>query len=288
MDAELSLACLKRPNARIPRTVPDYNEKYLPFWEHLEALRWHIVRSLIAILSTTLAALLSGKSVFHTLVLGPSRPDFWTYRVLSRVSEWLDAPALCIYQPLLTLQSRELAGQLTMHVHVALVTGLVNAFPYVLWELWRFVKPSIPLNRQGVAKASIFMISLLFILGLLFGYYIITPLAIHFLANYQLDPSIVNRFDLVSYVSTVATLTLACAFMFQLPVATYLLARIGIVTAHDMRTYRRHTSVAILILAAIITPPDVMSQLLVAVPLLLLYQCSVLITQFVENRNYTK
>lgn len=288
MDARFSFAYLKRLNAYIQRTVPDYNEKYLSFWEHLEALRWHTIRSLTAILSATLAAFLSREFVFHTLVLGPSRPDFWTYRLFFRLSEWLDAPALCIHQPPLVLQSRQLAGQLTMHVHVALVIGLVGAFPYVLWELWRFIKPSIPLNRQEITKASIFMINLLFILGAFFGYYIITPLTIQFLANYQLDPSIINRFDLISYVSTITNVTLACAFVFQLPLVMYLLARIGIVTAHNMRTYRRHTSVAILILAAIITPPDVMSQLLIAVPLLLLYECSILIAQFVGNRNYTE
>lgn len=129
------------------------------------------------------------------------------------------------------------------------------------------------------------MVSLLFMLGLLFGYYIITPLVIHFLANYQVDPSIVNRFDIVSYVSTVVTLTLACAFMFQLPVVAYFLAKVGIVTAYGMRAYRRHAIVAILILAAIITPPDVMSQLLIATPLVLLYEYSILIARLVENKD---
>ena len=265
--------------------VPNHDEDYLPFWEHLEVLRWHIIRSLAAILVVALVAFSSKEFIFHTLLLGPSRPDFWTYRILCYLSKCLGAPSLCIQPPPLILQSRQLAGQFTMHMRAALVLGLIGAFPYVLWELWRFVKPGVPFKRRGAIHTSIFIVSLLFILGTLFGYYVITPLVIHFLANYQLDPGITNSFDMVSYVSTVTTLTLACAFMFQIPVVVYFLAKIGIVTARLMRSYRRHASVAVLVLAAIITPPDVISQLLIAAPLVLLYECSMLIVQFVENKD---
>ncbi len=261
------------------------DEKYLPFWEHLEVLRWHITRALVAILAAAVVAFLSKEFVFHTLVLGPSRPDFWTYRMLCRLGELLDTPALCIHPFPFTLQSRQLAGQFTMHMRASLILGLIGAFPYVLWELWCFVKPSIPPKKREIIYSSVFIMSLLFMLGTLFGYYIITPLVIPFLANYQVDPSIINRFDIASYMSTVATLTLACAFMFQLPVAIYFLAMVSVVTAHSMRIYRRHAIVVILILATIITPPDVMSQLLIAVPLVLLYESSVLIAQFVANRD---
>jgi sec-independent protein translocase protein TatC len=171
-----------------------------------------------------------------------------------------------------------------MHMLSSLVLGLIGAFPYVLWELWFFIKPGVLPKNRHLVYSSIFVVSLLFMLGILFGYYIVTPLVIHFLANYQVDPSIVNRFDIVSYVSTIVTLTLACAFMFQLPVVIYFLARVNVVTAHSMRAYRRHAIVAILILAAIMTPPDVISQLLIATPLVLLYECSIFIAQFVENR----
>ncbi|MHA7877304.1 MAG: twin-arginine translocase subunit TatC [Bacteroidota bacterium] len=265
--------------------MPRHTEAYLPFWEHLEVLRWHIIRSLIAILGLALIAFLSREFVFHTLVLGPSRPDFWTYRMLFHLSEWLDTPALYISPPPLTLQSRHLAGQFIMHIRTALIIGSVGAFPYVLWELWHFVKPGITLSKYSVTHIGIFTISFLFALGALFGYYIITPLVIYFLASYQLDPSIVNRFDIASYVSTVGTLTLTCAFIFQLPVVMYFLAKIGMVTAQNMRNYRKHACLAILILAAIMTPPDVVSQLLIAAPLLLLYECSILITQFVANKD---
>lgn len=260
------------------------DEKYLPFWEHLEELRWHIVRSLIAILAIAFVAFLSKEFVFHTLLLGPSQPDFLTYRVLDHLGKWLNVPALHIQQSPLALQNRQLAGQFTMHIRTSLVMGCGGAFPYILWELWRFVRPGMPTNKYGGINTGVFIVSLLFMLGTLFGYYIITPLVIHFLTNYQLDPSIVNKFDLASYVSTVITLTLTCAFMFQLPVGIYFLAKVGVITAHSMRVYRRHASVAILILAAIITPPDVMSQLLIAAPLALLYEGSILMAQFVENK----
>ena len=264
--------------------MPSHNEKHMPFWAHLEVLRGHIIRSLVAVLAIATLAFLAKEFIFHTLVLGPARPDFWTYRMLCRLGEWMEAPALCIQQLPFTLQSRQLAGQLTMHLFASLVLGLIGAFPYVIWELWRFVQPAIPLNKQGVIHGSVFFVSVLFMLGILFGYYIITPLVIHFLANYQVDPSIVNRFDITSYVSTVIALTLACALMFQLPVAIYFLARVGIVTARSMRAYRRHALVAALLLAAIITPPDVMSQLLIAAPLWLLYEFSICLAQFVANR----
>ena len=263
--------------------MSSHDEAYLPFWEHIEVFRWHIIRSLVAILSMAFVAFLAREFVFHTLLLGPTRPSFWTYRVLCRLGELMHSPALCIQQLPLTLQNRQLAGQFTMHMLSSLVLGLIGAFPYVLWELWCFIKPGVLPKNRHIVYSSIFVVSLLFMLGILFGYYIVTPLVIHFLANYQVDPSIVNRFDIVSYVSTIVTLTLACAFMFQLPVVIYFLARVSVVTAHSMRAYRRHAIVAILILAAIMTPPDVISQLLIATPLVLLYECSIFIAQFVEN-----
>lgn len=259
-------------------------ESHMPFWAHLEVLRGHIIRSLGAILALAIVAFLSKAFIFHTLVLGPARPDFWTYQMLSRLGVWLEAPALCIKQLPFTLQSRQLAGQFKMHLLASLVLGLIGAFPYIIWELWRFVKPALPPHKHRTIQGSVWLISLLFMLGILFGYYMVTPLVIYFLANYQVDPSIVNSFDITSYVTTVITLVLACALLFQLPVAIYFLAKAGIVTAHSMRTYRSHAIVVILLLAAIITPPDVMSQLLIAAPVWLLYESSILIAQYITNK----
>ncbi len=267
--------------------MSSYDEKYMNFWEHLEVLQWHIIRALAAILVVAVAAFWSKEFIFHILILGPTRPDFWTYRVLSKLGELMNAPALCINALPFTLQSRQLTGQFTMHLLSSLVIGLIGAFPYTIWELWRFVKPAIPPKKRSVLQDSGLVVSVLFMLGILFGYYIITPLVIHFLAHYQLDPSISNVFDITSYITTVFTLVLACAFMFQLPVAVYLLAKAGVVAAHHLRAYRKHAVVVILVVAAIITPPDVMSQILVALPLMLLYEFSILIAQFISNKEKT-
>lgn len=261
-----------------------HDEAYMTFWEHLEALRGHIIRSLVAILIVGTLAFLAKQFVFHTLILGPSRPDFWTYRMLCKLGELMDAPSLCIDQLPFTLQSRQLAGQFTMHLLASLIIGLIGAFPYIVWELWRFIRPGIQLSSTSMALGSTLLMSLLFILGTLFGYFIVTPLVIQFLANYQLDPSIPNVFDITSYVATVVTLVLACTLTFQLPMIIYFLAKVGIVTTRLMRTYRSHAIVAILILAAIITPPDVMSQVLLAIPLVLLYEFSIFIAQLAAHK----
>ena len=264
--------------------MPRHDEAYMTFWEHLEELRWHIIRSLVAILIIGTLAFLAKQFVFHTLILGPSRPDFWTYRMLCKLGEFMDAPSLCIDQLPFTLQNRQLAGQFTMHLLASLVIGFIGAFPYTVWELWRFIRPGIQLSSSSMALGSTLLVSLLCILGILFGYFIITPLAIQFLANYQLDPNITNVFDITSYVVTVVILVLACALTFQLPMIVYFLAKVGIVTTRLMRTYRRHAIIAILILAAIITPPDVMSQILLAIPLILLYEFSIFIAQLAAQK----
>jgi sec-independent protein translocase protein TatC len=257
-------------------------EAYMSFWEHLEALRWHIIRSVIVILGLSLLAFVSKEFVMHTLVLGPSRPDFWTYQMLHKLSIMLDAPNLCIGQHPLTFQSRQLAGQFTMHLAISLGLGFIGAFPYVIWELWRFVSPAIQLPKRRVIYTTC-LVSLLFLLGILFGYFIITPLVIQFLASYQLDSEITNFFDVTSYISTLLTLVLACALVFQLPMVVYFLAKVGIVTSQLMRTYRRQAIVIILTLSAVITPPDVMSQVLLAIPLILLYEFSIFIAQLAAH-----
>lgn len=267
------------------------DQQHMPFFAHLEVLRGHILRSLGVILVIATLAFLSKEFVFHTLVLGPARSDFFTYRMLRWLGEWMKIPALNINQLPFILQSRQLTGQFTTHLLVSFFLGIIGASPYVAWEIWQFVKPAIPLNKYKIIYSSVSLISLLFALGVMFGYYLVTPMVIYFLAHYQVDPSIVNHFDITSYVNTVITLVLSCALMFQLPVIVYLLAKVGVVTARSMRNYRRHAIVVGLILAAIFTPPDVMSQLLIAAPLLILYEFSIVIAQFVinkENQQATK
>ncbi len=264
--------------------MPQHDPTSMPFLAHVEQLRWHIIRALVVLVVFSVMAFLAKSFVFHVLILGPSRPDFWTYRLLCKLGTLLNAPALCIEQLSFTLQSRQMTGQFTMHLTSSFVIGLIGAFPYAFWELWRFLKPGLYATEGHVIRGTVFFVSVLFFLGVLFGYYVIAPLAINFLANYQLDPSILNEFDIISYVSTLATLVLACAFIFQLPFIVYCLAKAGLLTPSIMRAYQKHAIIAILIVAAIITPPDVMSQLLIALPLVLLYEFSIFMARFVTHK----
>lgn len=256
----------------------------MTFLDHLEQLRWHIIRSLIAIVVFAIAAFISKDLLFHTIILGPSRPDFWTYDMLCQMSLWIGSPALCIEQLPFIIQSRQMTGQFTMHITASFVVGLVLAFPYAFWEIWRFIKPGLYPKERNAARGASFYVSFLFITGVLFGYFIVTPLSINFLANYEIDASILNEFDIVSYVTTVVTLVVACGVLFQLPIVTYFLTKAGLISAELMIRFRRHAIIVILILGAMLTPPDPFSQVLVALPLVGLYQVGIWIAKRVARK----
>ena len=257
----------------------------MSFIDHLEELRWHIIRSVSSIIIFSLLAYIYIEDIFNYVILGPKRVDFWTYRMLCKLSDALNLPNLCVKKLDFILINREPAGQFMMSITLSLIIGVVCAFPYAFWELWRFVKPGLHIRERKAASGATFYVSFLFILGVLFGYYIVTPLVINFLSNYKLDPSIANQFDISSYISTVATLTLACGIMFQLPIVMFALSKAGIVTPKFLKTYRKHSVIVILIVAAVITPsPDIMSQLLVAFPLFLLYEVSIWVSASVWRK----
>lgn len=260
------------------------DDKEMSFIDHLEELRWHLIRSLVAILVFTVVAFIYKDFFFGKIVLGPTRLDFWTYRKLCELGRLIDSPALCFDKLNFTLQSRKMAGQFLMHLTSSFVIGLIIAFPYVFWELWRFVQPGLYENERRVTAGVVSVVSVLFLTGAIFGYYILTPISVQFLANYTLDPSIINEFDIISYVSTMLTLVLGCALLFQLPILVYFLTKAGIVSAQSMKAYRRHAIVAIFVVAAIITPADVFSQIIVALPLILLYEISIFIAGFVKKK----
>ncbi|MEQ8552676.1 MAG: twin-arginine translocase subunit TatC [Cyclobacteriaceae bacterium] len=254
------------------------DEVEMTFLDHLEELRWHLIRSLGAIMVFSVAAFMSKTLVFHTIILGPSRIDFITYQWLCQLSDLLNSEALCIDELPFIIQSRQMTGQFSMHVTSSFVIGIICAFPYAFWEIWRFIKPGLYSKERQAARGATFFVSLLFSLGVTFGYFIVTPISINFLSNYQLDPTILNEFDIVSYVSTVITLILACGILFQLPIVVYFLTKAGLITPTLMKTYRRHAIVIILVLGAMLTPPDPFSQILIALPLFGLYQVSIFIS----------
>jgi len=266
------------------REEEEEEESSMSFLDHLEQLRWHLLRSVSAVFVFTVLAFLSKSFVFGVVILGPSKVDFITYTTLCRISEALSLPALCIDELPFIIQSRQMTGQFSMHMTSSLVVGLIAAFPYLFWEIWRFISPGLHMEERSAARGAVFFVSLLFFLGAAFGYFILAPLSINFLSNYQVDPSIMNEFDITSYISTLTMLVIASAIMFQLPVVIYFLSMSGLVTAAWLRSYRRHAIVVILVLSALITPPDIISQLLIAMPILVLYEIGINIAQRLEKK----
>jgi len=259
--------------------------KEMTFLDHLEELRWHIIRSLASVFLFTIIAWAYQKEIFGGIIMAPSKSEFWTNRMLCKLADLTGIEGLCFKQADFILQSREVSGQFMMALTQSIMVGLMFAFPYFFWEIWRFVKPGLKMKEAKAASGAVFWVSILFFMGVAFGYYVVSPMAINFLASFKLDESIQNQFDITDYLSLLSTMTLACGVTFQLPMIAYVLSQVGILTPTFMREYRRHAVVVILILAAIITPsPDMISQLLVAVPLLGLYEVSILVSARVVRR----
>lgn len=260
------------------------DEKEMSFIDHLEELRWHLIRSLIAIMALAIVAFISVDFIFNTIIFGPAKPDFWTFKVLCQLGDLINSKAICIEEIPFKIQSRKMTGQFTMHITSSFVIGIIVAFPYVFWEFWRFISPGLHLNERKLSRGAVFFVTLLFSMGVLFGYYIMSPLAVNFLANYQVSELVYNEFDITSYVGTISTLVLGSGVLFQLPIVVYFLSKIGIVTPDLMRAYRKHAIVVILILGAMLTPPDPLSQLLISFPLFGLYEMSILISRRVHKK----
>ena len=255
-------------------------EGEMSFLEHLEVLRWHLVRAISSIFIFAIGAFLAKGFIFDTVLLGPKNGDFWTYRMLCKLSDKIGSDLLCITEIPFELINISMAGQFTTHIVVSIIAGFIMSFPYVIFELWRFIKPGLYEGERKYATGMVFYTSFLFLTGVLFGY-IIAPLSVNFLGGYRVSDLVVNQIDLNSYFSTISTLVLASGMVFELPVLIYFLTKIGIVTPESLRQYRRHAVVGILILAAVITPPDVSSQVLVFFPLMLLYEISIWVSALV-------
>lgn len=257
----------------------------MSFLDHLEALRWHLIRSVSAIILIAIVLFTYNDFIFGELIFGPKKADFITYRFFCKFSYWLGlGDSLCIGEIPFELINTNLSGQFTSHMWVSFVGGLILAFPYFLWEMWRFIKPALYEKESTGAKGFVAVSSLLFLTGVLFSYFLIVPLTINFLGRYQVSADVTNMIAMNSYISTMVTLTLIMGLVFELPVLIYFLTKFGIITPQFMRKYRRHSLVVILILSAVITPQDVTSMVLVAIPLYLLFEISIL----VSNRTFKK
>ena len=266
-------------------------EGEMSFLEHLEELRWHIIRSVIAIVVMMIVAFIFKNILFDKIVLAPKNPDFVSNRMFCEFGHYLagvfnlkNPDIMCINTNPPNLISIKMSGQITTHIVVALVAGLIAAFPIVIREFWLFFKPALHSNEAKHARGAVLASSLLFFVGVLFGYFLLAPLSIHFLNTYQISPDVVNQINVRSFIGTITSICLATGVVFELPIVAYFLTKIGIITPTFMRKYRKHAIVVIFILAAIITPPDVFSQALVAIPLLILYEISIFISAGVIKR----
>ncbi len=255
----------------------------MSFLEHLEALRWHLMRAVAVTLLLSIIFFVYKDFVFDSLILAPSKPGFATNRLLCYLSGVLDVPSLCINQTPIRLQNISMSGQFTTHVTVSFVMGFIVAFPYIFWEFWRFVRPGLYEGEIRSARGAIWAVTLLFIVGILFAYYLILPLSIDFLATYKVSEQVDNIVNLNSYISTVTSILLSGGIVFELPVFIYFLSKIGLVSSSFLSKYRRHAIVIIVIFAAVITPPDVVSQIMVAIPLILLYEVGIGMARKIEK-----
>lgn len=264
-------------------------EAEMSFFEHLETLRWHLIRSCIAIVIFLIVAFSFYDFIFDDIVMGPKSPDFWTYKMLCRIGEWLNMEGLCVTEVPGVIINTQMAGQFLMQINSSLLIALMLGFPYLLYEVWLFIKPALTEIERKSASGFVFYATLLFALGVMFGYFIVTPLAINFLANYSISDSIANTITIQSYLSFVSTLSLGCGIVFEMPILVYILSKIGVLTPQFMRSSRRYSTVIILIIAAIITPtPDVFTMLTVSFPMFLLYELSIKISARVYKQREAK
>lgn len=259
-------------------------EAEMSFWGHLEELRWHLVRSITAIIVLAIIAFLNRRVLFDLIILAPSTSDFITNRLFCWMAEKLSMSGLCMDSLRLQIININLPGQFTMHLFISLVTGAILAFPFIINEVWRFIRPALHKNETKNSRRFILSSSILFFVGVLFSYFLIVPLTINFLGTYQVSEIVKNQISINSYVNTVVSVTFAVGLVFELPLIIYFLTKLGLVTPDFLKKNRKYMVVILLIVSAIITPPDVFSQILVCIPLLGLYEISILISERIYKK----
>jgi len=260
------------------------NQAEMSFLEHLEELRWHIVRSAAAIFLFAIVAFVMKQFIFDVIILRPRLPEFWTNRMFVKLGDLVGSEAVKINQIPLKMQSIKIAGQFSTHIMVSIIAGFIIASPVVFYEFWRFIKPALYEKERQHAGGAVFFTSILFLLGVLFGYFLIVPLSIHFLGTYQVSDEVENMINLRSYIGSVTSISLAAGVVFLIPIFSYFLSKVGIITPNFMKTYRKHSYVVMLLLSAIITPPDIFSQIMVCFPLVFLYEIGIMISRNVVKK----
>ena len=258
-------------------------EKEMTFWEHLEELRWHLLRSAAVLLVVAIVAFINRHLVFDTIILAPKDSQFITYRILCKLADLTGLQTLCLDISSLEIININLSGQFMVHIYISIMAAMVAVFPYLLWEIWSFIRPGLRRNEKKYSQGAVLTGTLLFYMGVVFSYFLIVPLTINFFGDYQVSETVANSITLSSYISTVVSLTLACGLIFELPILVYFLTKVGIVSPAFLKRNRKYTLVILLTLSAIITPPDIFSQILVCLPLMLLYEMSILVANRVHR-----
>ncbi len=256
----------------------------MSFLQHLEELRWHLVRSSAAVVFFGVIVFLNRQFIFDDIILAPKNPNFITNRFFGWLAVQLNSPDLAINIKPFQLINIDLAGQFSIHLNLAIIGGIIISIPYILWEFWRFVRPALYENERKHVTSAVVYSSFLFLLGVCFGYFLIVPLTTHFFGSYQVSQEVLNQINLTSYISSVTTIVLGSAIVFELPIVMYFLAKVGLAGTSFFKAYRKHAFIILLCLAAIITPPDAFSMLLVTGPLALLYELGILMARVVEKR----
>jgi sec-independent protein translocase protein TatC len=250
----------------------------MPFLNHLEELRWRLVRAAVAILTVGTVIWFYQETIINVVFLSMAKKEFITFRIMCQFF------GVCITEIPIKFQSMTVSGQFSYALMMSFLGGIVVTFPYLFYQIWAFVKPGLKFKEKNLARGIVFYVCLLFFLGILFGYYIVAPLSIQFFGSYQMSSKIENIFTVNSYMSTILSTVFYCGLFFLLPVVTYLLTKIGLFDSVFLKKYRKHAIVIILILAAIITPPDVISQIIVSIPILILYEIGIVVSKRVEKQ----
>lgn len=254
----------------------------MSFLDHLEDLRWHLIRICLAVIIVATFAFIFSRYIFDFIIFAPLDMGFPTYNLLCQTAKLFAMDtSFCAKEMPMILQNRTMAGQFSADIWTAVLAGFIISFPYIIYQLWKFISPGLHGNERKYSRGFITISSLLFFIGALFGYYIVTPLSLNFLANYSISARVDNQIDISSYITLVSKAVLVAGLTFELPIIIYFLTKVGLVTPEILKKYRKYALVVVLILSAIITPPDVVSQIIVAIPILILYQVSIFISRLV-------
>jgi len=260
-------------------------QKKMSFLDHLEELRWHLVRSTICVFIFTIVFFIYQKQVYNLFLLAHLQPDFVTYQWFCKVFTKIGIESsFCNVNFNSSLQSLSPTNQLMNALWSSFILGLIISFPYIIWELMKFITPGLTKKEQKKSKGFIIIATLLLLLGLLFSYYVISPMSVYFFYNYQITDLITNNFQFDSYIGLITNTLLGVSLVFELPLIVYFLSKMGLITPQFLKTYRKHALVVVLIVAAIITPPDVASQIIVAIPILILYEISIWVSKFITKK----